>query len=258
MDPFSLAVGITGLVSLAGKTLKVVETYIHDVRHGKDAAAELLKELNVLTFNLLRLDEFLQTENETIQSFDDTSVLVTSTVACRNKLNLLHDKLSKRSKSLTNRLQWPFDAKEHYKTIQELRAFAQWIQFALTIDGCTLLSKTSAGVLQTLKSQLEGFRLLQRIDDQTQLIQKSLVEHAQALKDDRASEERERILNWISTFKHEQKHYAIRMPRIAGTGEWLIQENEFQRWRDEPKPVNNVLWCHGIQGSGKSVLTYEF
>lgn len=256
MDPFSLAAGIAGLVSLVGQTLKVVETYIHDARHGKEAAAELSKELNVLNFNLTRLDKFLRSGNEAIQSFEDTSVLISSTTACRNKLNLLHDKLSSANESLKSRLRWPFDAKEHHKTINELRAFAQWVQFALTIDGCALLSKTSAEVLQTLKIQLDGFQLLDKIDDQTQSIQNSLVEHAQTLKDELASEEREKILDWISTFKHEQKHHAIRMPRIESTGEWLIRKNEFERWRDEPQSSNNVLWCYGIQGSGKSVLTY--
>jgi len=38
--------------------------------------------------------------------------------------------------------------------------FAQWIQFTLTIDGCALLSKTSAEVLETLKHQLETFQLV--------------------------------------------------------------------------------------------------
>lgn len=74
------------------------------------------------------------------------------------------------------------------------------------------------------------------------------------LQDDRAVRSREKILNWISTFEHERKHHGIRMPRVKGTGEWLLNSNELQRWRDDLH-APNVLWCHGIQGSGKSVLT---
>ena len=254
MDPFSITVGIVSLVSLAAQTLSVTKTYVDEVRHGKEAAAELLRELDVLHFNLLRLDRFLNNKTEAVPSFDDTSVLVSSTYACRNKLTALHDKLDAPSASRLSRLKWPLSSKEHMEAIQELRAFAQWIQFALTVDGCALLSKTSAEVLNTLKHQLETFQLVESIGHRTRSIERSLEEQVQISRDARVAKEREKVLNWISTIKHEQKHHDVRMPRVDGTGEWLLQEKEFQRWRDEPRTSNNVLWCHGIQGSGKSVL----
>lgn len=138
---------------------KVTRTYVHEVKHGKEAAAELLRELDVLHYNLSQLDAFLKSD-EAARPFDSTSVLVTSTFACRDKLTVLVEKLSGASGSLLNRLKWPLDSKEHRQTVQDLRAFAQWVQFALTIDGCALLSKTSADVLETLASQLETIQLV--------------------------------------------------------------------------------------------------
>lgn len=74
---------------------------------------------------------------------------------------------------------------------------------------------------------------------------------AKEAKSARVAEEREKILHWVSAAEPEQKHHDVRIQRMDGTGEWLLQDKKFQRWRDEPGSSNNVLWCHGIQGSGK-------
>ncbi|KAL9637688.1 MAG: hypothetical protein Q9164_002040 [Protoblastenia rupestris] len=254
MDPFSITVGIASLVNLTAHTIRLTNGYIREARHSREAAADLSKELDVLHFNLSRLDEFLR-KNEVVQPFDNTSVLVSSTSACRNKLTILRDKLEGVGGTRLSRLKWPLNSKEHQESIQELRAFVQWIQFALTVDGCALLAKTSAEVLESLKNQLDTFQLVTSIGERTHLIERSLEEQTRLFKSSRAAEGREQILEWISAVKHEQKHHDMRRPRVDGTGEWLLQERIFQDWRDGPKSRHNVLWCQGIQGSGKSVIT---
>ena len=77
--------------------------------------------------------------------------------------------------------------------------------------------------------------------------------HTELLHVDRKAQERTTILKWISTLEHTNKHCAIRMPRVHGTGQWLLDHPKFRIWRDDIAS-NNVLWCHGIPGSGKSVL----
>ena len=72
-------------------------------------------------------------------------------------------------------------------------------------------------------------------------------------RNDREERERNNILAWISSFDYEKKHHSIKTPRVDGTGEWLLQRPEFQKWRDE-RNATYTLWCHGLQGSGKSVL----
>lgn len=69
------------------------------------------------------------------------------------------------------------------------------------------------------------------------------------------SKQRDAILNWISTPRQEQKHQIVRQPRVEGTGRWLLEQSEYIRWRDDVT-APNVLWCHGIQGSGKTILAY--
>ncbi len=257
MDPFSIAVGVAGLLSLTGQTLTFIKPYVHDAKHGREIAEELLKELEILQYNLGRLDNLLRSDNEAIQQFNGTSVLVQSTTACRAKMTLLHDRLIKNRKDLLHILKWPFNVKEHRETIRDLRAFSQWIQFALTVDGCALLSKTSAEVLETFRLQLTSFQLLDQVGHQTQAMQQLVNDQHNTIETDRAEAEREKGLKWISTMRPEQKHHSIRMPRVKTTGEWLLERSEFRKWLESPTSPDNVLWCHGIQGSGKSVLAYD-
>jgi hypothetical protein len=65
---------------------------------------------------------------------------------------------------------------------------------------------------------------------------------------------RDDVLKWISDEDYGQKHNTIRLPRVHGTGRWLLETGEYLTWRDGDY-FPNLLWCHGIQGSGKSVLT---
>lgn len=106
MDP----VGVVGL-QCCRPGAYACQTYIDEVKHGKEAAAEFMKELGVLHFNLSRLDQILKSEDEAARHFDDTSVLVSSTHACRNKLKLLYNKLDGDGRSRMSRLKWPLECK---------------------------------------------------------------------------------------------------------------------------------------------------
>ena len=134
MDPFSLAVGISGLVGLTAQTLKLTHQYLHGIKHASEAASALATELQLLQTVLRRLDVFLRSDEAKSQSFDHTSVLVSSTAACRTKLEALHKKLDAATKGSLRRALWPLNEKEHRQSIRELKAIAQCIQFAMTVD----------------------------------------------------------------------------------------------------------------------------
>ena len=71
--------------------------------------------------------------------------------------------------------------------------------------------------------------------------------------DQSAIRKREDLLRWLSTFEHQKKHQDVCARRLADTGQWLLNRGEFRAWRDDPQ--SNVLWCHGIPGAGKTVLS---
>ena len=134
MDPFSLTVGLSSLVALTAQTLKLTQQYLHRVKHASEATDALALKLQALHDIFCRLDEFLRNDGAKRQSFDETSVLVCSTSACRTKLEILHKKLDAAAKSRLNRALWPLNEKDHRQMLQELRVVAQCIHFAMTTD----------------------------------------------------------------------------------------------------------------------------
>ena len=60
------------------------------------------------------------------------------------------------------------------------------------------------------------------------------------------------ILNWLTPVDYgpQQSDYISRQQ--PGTGQWLLDSAEFQTWLDTS---NQTLFCPGIPGAGKTILT---
>ena len=58
------------------------------------------------------------------------------------------------------------------------------------------------------------------------------------------------FLDGCSTYNHQT---AWKQARKAGTTSWIYQKEEYKQWRQEA--ASNILWCTGILGSGKTVLS---
>ncbi|KAF3933083.1 Ankyrin-1 [Dactylellina cionopaga] len=61
-----------------------------------------------------------------------------------------------------------------------------------------------------------------------------------------------KILNWLTPidYRSQQTDYIRR--RQAGTGNWLLESTEFQRWVNSG---DQTLFCPGIPGAGKTIIT---
>ncbi|OBT73030.1 hypothetical protein VF21_07727 [Pseudogymnoascus sp. 05NY08] len=254
MDPFSLTVGIGGLATLVAQTVAAAQSYLSSVRNARESITTLVTELEALQSSLSSLQEFLRSDSVKGLAFERNSVLRSCASACESKLKALCKKLGQVGDNRTSRYLWPLNEKEHLKTVQELRAFSQRIQFALSVDSCSLLSRTSNDIIKILEQQVEGFRALEALEHDTAQILDTIRDQTQLFQDDRSAKRRDTIFNWISKSEHDQKHQAVRSPRVEGTGGWLLERMEYTRWRDDASS-SNILWCHGIQGSGKTVLT---
>jgi len=55
--------------------------------------------------------------------------------------------------------------------------------------------------------------------------------------------ERTSFLDWISNIDFEKMHDDIYTKKHEGTGDWLIQKQEFQTWFGSSQ--SSLLWCHG-------------
>lgn len=120
--------------------------------------------------------------------FDDGSLLTRS----RRHRSPIYQKLGGAGQNRLSQLKSPLSDKDHKEAIVQLRAFSQWFQFALTVDGCALLSKISSDVLAILTKQSDTFQLLGDIDRWTCSIELSLTNQPRTLRDRRAVDEREK------------------------------------------------------------------
>ena len=65
-------------------------------------------------------------------------------------------------------------------------------------------------------------------------------------------EEDQAILDWLTTTEYAVQQYDFISRRQEGTGQWLLDSTEFQRWLETDK---QTLFCPGIPGAGKTILT---
>ncbi|KAH0536560.1 hypothetical protein FGG08_006568 [Glutinoglossum americanum] len=72
------------------------------------------------------------------------------------------------------------------------------------------------------------------------------------LHDNLQKSERRDILRWLSAIPHKEHHKNISQGRLRGSGIWLLNNEEFIRWRKSS--ASSILWLHGIPGSGKTML----
>ena len=71
------------------------------------------------------------------------------------------------------------------------------------------------------------------------------------------SEESLRIQAWLSPLEPHARHQDVSNQRMDGVGEWVLQKNEFESWREsQDSSVNRTLLCYGNQGAGKTYIWY--
>ncbi|KAJ7291390.1 ankyrin repeat-containing domain protein [Mycena rebaudengoi] len=66
------------------------------------------------------------------------------------------------------------------------------------------------------------------------------------------SAEREKIIDWLSPLNFFARHADIFGTRQEGTGRWLLEDPRFRTWLVSP---GEIIWCSGIPGAGKTVLS---
>jgi len=74
------------------------------------------------------------------------------------------------------------------------------------------------------------------------------------------SDRKREILEWLSPLEpqggqQDKRHQDVLHNRIGGIGDWLLETDEFLKWRDcEDGSVNRAFFCSGGPGVGKTYL----
>jgi hypothetical protein len=66
------------------------------------------------------------------------------------------------------------------------------------------------------------------------------------------NQDRQKILDWLTPVDYGPQQSDFFRRRQTGTGQWLLDSAEYQTWL---KTSQQTLFCQGIPGAGKTILT---
>ncbi|EXJ74159.1 uncharacterized protein A1O5_02453 [Cladophialophora psammophila CBS 110553] len=284
MDGVSVASSIAGLVTLALQVSATIAIYVNSIKERSNTVRELHDELLLLGEVLGGLREFLESEKVKGRVLDTQSVLSRAVRDCRQRMERIGDRLKPSDGGKVARaidhLRWPFEQREVMQMVENLRRYTQTFQFAFTIEGFNLLSKTSEDATKGLQEmlliskkmselsaqmgrsadessklavQLEGIITLVPILART-AVDVNEISQATRLAELREQERRTTdILDWLAPLSSLHKHRDLQVRRAEGTGRWFLEHPDFLHWAGDNNSKNDLL-CVGGPGAGKSVL----
>ncbi|KAK6338530.1 hypothetical protein TWF730_002593 [Orbilia blumenaviensis] len=65
-------------------------------------------------------------------------------------------------------------------------------------------------------------------------------------------DEQRKILKWLTSVEYNRQHHDITQKRRSGTGQWLLDSDQYHEWFQNRK---RILFCKGIPGGGKTFIT---
>ena len=243
VDPFSIATGLAGLVSLTIELVKVSYQYASDVQKASTTVKGFVIELMAFKKLLSELQDAVILDNDVASAFEQrcsslVELLGVQTISnngsvslmdlCKKELEHLLKKLRSQDslsklKRAGKRLLWALEGDATQKAIESLHRDREIFSTSVSIDNL----KISASMLREIKA-----------------IQVDQVE--------RRDEGRiKSILEWLSPLTFDQKQRDIISKRTAGTAQWVLDSPEFMGWYKSSS--EGVLWCPGDPGVGKTV-----
>lgn len=119
------------------------------------------------------------------------------------------------------------------------------------VDRSTTLIRAESLLSQSSKSQSHNQQLLRMMEDIRMPISRieTYVEEDHQTLDEI---QRDRILDTISSIPYPQHHAKVNRNVLSGTGKWLLDHSLVKKWFSSS--ASEILWLHGIPGSGKSCL----
>jgi hypothetical protein len=266
-DPLGTTASIIAIIQLSS----VVVEYINGVRGATKERKRLRDGVRACEFILQQLkDDADDTEegkawSETIKALEGADAPLGRLCVA---LNIVKEKLKPKTgleKALMS-LKWPFSEKEVEKIISSIEREKTLLQLALTND-CryVYLCSEAAGSIEFTSNSLAISRLtwyrkliyeIRMCSDEnkthlTELIRaiKIGVDGLHQAQDD---QQRQTVLDWLTPINYASQQNDFITRRQEGTGQWLLNSEEFQTWLNIDK---QTLFCPGIPGAGKTILT---
>ena len=222
-DPLSVIGGIAAIVQIS-------TTVVSLIKSAKDASSDrqkVLAEINATTALCQTLNDYVEISG--IESWADTFKTLNQTdngplSQFKQCLEYLYEKLNTKGATL----KWPFNKQSVQEILATIERQKSLINLALTNDNlrlCTAIHDELQGVVK----RVDGLRISQDRD------------------------RRKKALSQLTTIDFEANHADIASRRANLTGGWFLESAQFTSWRRHES--SSILWCPGIPGSGKTILS---
>ena len=225
-EPF----GILGAVALLIQSSFKVAGYIKSVKGSSSDRQRLLSEINSTVALCQTLQDFVEMNGEkdwvsTLKLLNNDNGPIAQLQGC---LDQLESKLALRSEKndRMKALKWPFDKKE-------------------TQDVLAVIERQKS--LFQIAQQNDHLRLSLAIQSDTQDIARGV----NTLVLDQEDQKKKVVLSRLTPIDFDITHRDINSHRVKRTGKWLLESTEYTLWLKQP----STLWCRGIPGAGKTILS---
>lgn len=247
-DPFSIAAGIAGIVSLSGHIFHGINSFRNQAGGAQSAVAELGKQTRNLSGVLQNLSLLAASlEDEPKPGGTNVSFRAQQVNACRQTLHRIEARLKKaqndfatgsKRKAVSRSLKWPFSVEETKSLLDEMAHHQQTLELALSAD-------TMATLLQCLAKQDAVGDSVGRLRDAVE--RRFSIDARVELHKGRS-----KVLSFFLRINPQASFQTCLTLRQPMTGLWLTEGNPvFAGWKDGH---NAKLLLSGIPGAGKTVL----
>lgn len=236
-DPFSVGAGIVGVLGVAIQISEMVFKFGLDWKNAPEDVMAFKHELQNLQITLAEMQSKLFSNPSFEAAFQGNSSALLSHVKaddasedsikeafknCQAELKKIVNKFQAkegRPGSGWDRVKDAFVSKETERAISHLQRRCRNFDQLLSIDTAALTAHTNLEVKEVRKEN-QGW-------------------HSQA--------QNRNILRWLSALSFEEKHRDILSKHHPGTGQWLLDADEFKAWRNGQLDSSPNLWCPGIR-----------
>ena len=236
MDGVTSAAAIATIIQVGAQVLQICYQYIAAVHDAPKDIRRVVSEvgsLNVVLQELEFLIKKISGNDDDDASSSQHSALLKSFIAANGPFQTCESALEELKKILGSsrrwkpgrRLMWPMEDKDVRRLLSVVEQQKITFILALSIDDTRI-----------------GHGVEEKLDEATRLLKEI------TLKDTTGQ-----ILAWLSPMEPYEAHKAARLKHehTPTTGTWLINSDKFESLLKRP---SEVLWLHGIMGSGKTVL----
>ncbi|KAJ6467774.1 hypothetical protein C8R45DRAFT_1019072 [Mycena sanguinolenta] len=254
---------ILQLVDTALKAREYTLDFFHAPQEQKSLVSEM-KDLHALLEELQKRiahNRTSRSSNMLLQMDRPLGEFKLTMEGCTKKLQPAAGSVSKVSKRLTWTLWEKKEAKEYLDKFEQFKSLLNlWLSMNIWDMEQEHHGKTIGDTLSEQQRQMDTNHnaVLGSVDNVAALIgrqQETLTSIANKMLEQSNSEERTKIIEWLAPppLNFFLRQADVSCARQPGTGEWLLADPRFQRWKSGS---GGTLWCHGIPGAGKTILAY--